>query len=142
MISAGLIIVWIILIVFFAYQAIGSWQYYLLFRKEEWARKLPAISHFEAKGQKTPNWWCAPNKPPITWFRNKLIGLTFAAIPFNLLTLYWYIAGVYGLARPVWQPEYFTTWLIMTLLVGWVSGFSLYGQCTYMELYFLSRKKR
>ncbi len=136
-----LIVIWVFLILLFSVRAVRGWSFFFHIRKESWVVNLPLISRFEAKGMATPDWWRGKYRSPIVWFRDKLLGLAIAAIPFNLISLYWYSGAYFGFLSPVWKPGANNMWLILTLLAGWVSGGSLYGQCLYSERHLRSLRQ-
>lgn len=128
-----LIVIWVLAIVLFLRRAIQGWSYFFQIRDESWTTQLPLVSQFSAKGMPTPVWWHGKTKTPLVWFRDKLLGLTLAVIPFNILSLIGFAGNYFGFIPPMWKTEYSNMWLILTLLAGWISGGSIYGQCLYSE---------
>ena len=109
---------------------VNGWSFFIKTRKVVWARRLAHISRFEVEGVRRPQCWAGKCKPPTTWFCEKLLAVTFFVLPFNLAGLRWYSKIGLGLAEP---PESEICLLALILLVGWVIGFYINGQCLELE---------
>ena len=95
-------LVWIIHVLFLAVTAFRGWAFYS-------SRRQLRVAH-------------------ITQLRNKLAGLTLAAIPFNIYGLLVYTGPLSHWVK----PESELMWLILTTLAGWGGGFILAQQVKFL----------
>jgi hypothetical protein len=109
MLRAALLVIWLLFALGFTFQALAGWIFYRQITLEGW--------HHE---------------PPVRAYRNKLLGLTLAVIPFNVLSLLSY-GGLLSALSP--RPTAGLSWLFLTLSAGWLGGLGVSSRCMSMSAY-------